>query len=374
MRRCAGAGVPVLRCELLALSAMLVWGAGVAQAQPRWEIDFHVGGLTGTDAMSGAGTLPPVGAAFPIPNPFTPQSSRRVSSWFFGDGPQLFTTATRQSLNPLDSVLTSASATRRGGPGIGLRLGRRVGERWSVAVSLDYGRGLAISSASVDQIETVRASFESAFGSMSVPIADASAVAVVAHEDDGSLMPIVSVTYDFLRRGRAATFVMAGAGAISRLGDEPEVSLVGQYRTAGTFLVNGVPISVLERDEVLVHYRSNAHAFVSTIGAGVRLELSPRWQLRFEGAGLFVRDRLDVMVDARPSTQPPPPTGSLAVIVGSNPAVVFSNAELATRPPNSPIIPLPSSLSGPVLENFGTFSGRATQARFSATVGLGLRF
>ncbi len=77
-RRCHGPA-------LLLLAVAVFGGVVPATAQERkWEVEVHGGGmLAANNPTEGAATLPDPGA------PFTTQlgaASRRVSSWYFGDG------------------------------------------------------------------------------------------------------------------------------------------------------------------------------------------------------------------------------------------------------------------------------------------------
>ena len=354
----------VLRNVTLAYCLLL---NGVAEAQDRrWEVDFHIGGLTDGDAIAGTGTLPPVGPTIPSSVPAPAIASRRVSTWFFGDGPTLFRGATGRALESLDSVITSGSAVHRGGATVGVRLGRRVAQRWQIELSAEYGGRLEMSIDALRRLEAVRVSFESTFRSLLFPtMAESSAVAAVTDRGSRTMASTAAVTYDLFRYQNAVPFVTVGVGAVHRLGHNPDASIVGQYATRA---VIGDPVS--ERDEIRLQYRSARHALASTAGVGVRVDISQRWLLRIDATGRFVRDELFVSVDTNASTRLSTAGNSIAYIAGTNPAIVFSNI-----PPLGPGAPgFPSSLSGPALQDFVTFSGRATQGRFSATAGLGFRF
>src|SRR5262249_35847448 len=84
----------------------------------KWEIEVHGGWMTGNSSNSGTGTLPAAGIVFPSGDPPVVQAgltgtSRRVSSWYFGDGAALFNSTvgaiTGTNITPLDPVLTSSA-------------------------------------------------------------------------------------------------------------------------------------------------------------------------------------------------------------------------------------------------------------------------
>ena len=56
----------------------------------KWEVELHGGGMSPTNPTRGTVTLPGPGQVF-TPAAFNnPRSSRRESSWYFGDGAILF--------------------------------------------------------------------------------------------------------------------------------------------------------------------------------------------------------------------------------------------------------------------------------------------
>src|SRR5438093_10179484 len=134
------------------LAAGYVCAAAVVAAAPpaaaqsaagdRWQIEIHGGGLWPSTPTGGEA------AAFPAATTFTTlagSQSRRVSSWFFGDGATLLNSVNRvlapsAPLTPLDKVLGASAATRDSGPDVGLRVARRFGSRYSAELSVDYAR------------------------------------------------------------------------------------------------------------------------------------------------------------------------------------------------------------------------------------------
>src|SRR5688572_3578875 len=73
---------------MISCAGLLVLQAAPASAQnaPKWEIEFHAGGLVTNNPTDGTTALPPAGAAFTTAGA---RPSRRVSSWYFGDGAAL---------------------------------------------------------------------------------------------------------------------------------------------------------------------------------------------------------------------------------------------------------------------------------------------
>jgi hypothetical protein len=349
-------------------------GAPSASAQERpWALEFELGATAGSDPVGGTATPLPPGVTFVIPGslPGAEQRSRQVPSWFFGDGVQLFREATRQTLSGIDDAITRNPVRSDGGATVGLRFTRRVLSRVSVGGSLGYGPGTSLEPAAVAALENAAASFQTSFRALPARTRDVSAVATVSSSSTNELAATAIVSYDFRDAGTVVPFVVGGIGVVSRIGDASSAHVEGAYVVESPGVVNGVPIAVSEHDVVDVGYDLNDHGLLSTIGGGLRIALTPRWLLRVETRASFVRQHVDVLVSASPTTDPPPPNVAAAIFVGSPTSLSFSNFAVATRPP--PTI-IPSSLSGPALDDFVSFSGSGTATRFSVSAAIGVRF
>ena len=75
--------------------------AAQTSASGKWGFEFHTGGMLPTNPTAGTASLPSAGQPFataamyppPAPPVITVASSRRESSWYFGDGAILFNQA-----------------------------------------------------------------------------------------------------------------------------------------------------------------------------------------------------------------------------------------------------------------------------------------
>jgi len=173
---------------LAALIMLLASGSVAAHGQPpepsKWEIGFHAGALIHYQTSS-SNTLPPPAqpyAAFirPVLEP-----SRHVSSWYFGDGANLFNAAADRvrpaeglalpipKIIPLDPVLTS-SVAKPGGAAFGFRVSRRITRRAAAEFSIERTGKLFISDQGVSRIDASRSSFAAAFGSVTGVAANSS--------------------------------------------------------------------------------------------------------------------------------------------------------------------------------------------------------
>ena len=119
------------RC-LMALVAMVSLAAAQTADSGKWEIELHGGGMLPTNPTGGTVSLPGPGQVFTAAGfPGAPRSSRRESSWYFGDGAVLFNQAvvalfnqvaapaTPARITSLDSVLERSFATRQPGASVG---------------------------------------------------------------------------------------------------------------------------------------------------------------------------------------------------------------------------------------------------------------
>src|SRR6185295_7785744 len=118
----------------------------IAQSNPEpasnWEFEVHGGAATSNHPTGGVGTLPPgPGISFTT---IDGNPSRKVYSWFFGDGAvllnqvQALAPASPERLVPLDSVLTSAVVRRTSGGVVGVRLSRRLTSLLSAEFNADF--------------------------------------------------------------------------------------------------------------------------------------------------------------------------------------------------------------------------------------------
>ena len=115
-------------------SLLAVHGAFAQSAERKWEVDFHGGGMSTSNAADGTTALPQPGPIISSPIAFgTP--SRVVSSWLFGDGAAqlnqaLVSVRLSAPLTPLDPVLQSGFVERHAGGSFGVRIGRTLTPRF----------------------------------------------------------------------------------------------------------------------------------------------------------------------------------------------------------------------------------------------------
>src|SRR5207249_982595 len=99
-------------------------------------------------------------------------TSRRTSSWYFGDGAVLLNQVNAAlglspRITPLDPVLKSSLADRQQGGSFGFRVSRTLSDRFSAEFGVDYALGrLTMSAPALAGIEAARASFVPALAAL----------------------------------------------------------------------------------------------------------------------------------------------------------------------------------------------------------------
>ncbi len=139
----------------LATPAVLASPAAAQTAgSGKWEIEFHGGGVLPTNPSGGTVSLPGPGEVFTAATGVLVASSRRESSWYFGDGPILFNQVASSlaergvaqfpgRIATLDPVLGRSLGEWRSGGSIGARISRVLTGRLSAELSVDYSLGAA---------------------------------------------------------------------------------------------------------------------------------------------------------------------------------------------------------------------------------------
>jgi hypothetical protein len=355
--------------RIAAAIIILALGTAPASAQSttsarRWQVEA-VGGLSLFDLPTdGTATLPPAGAAITTTGPTNP--SRRVSTWFLGDGALLLNGVNADFGIPgriaaLDTALATLGLSGTNAPAFGLRVRRIVNNRLTLEFSADMMPGSReLSPQLVDAAEAARASFVTAFTGLLAtgPFTNVNVNAITAVSNPSSRDLTTTVAAQWmLKAGSLEPYVALGGGLVHSVGDLPSVTLTGRYR----FLIQGtVPID--ETDVLRLQY-SQGTALVGLAGAGVRRPLNDRIGLSVDARVLFGQQTLAVELDATPSTVSGTPQGFIESF--TTPAIQFSNSVSTGRE---------SSLSGEPLINFKAFSTDGLQIRFIVSAGVFVRF
>jgi hypothetical protein len=334
----------------------------------RWQAEI-VGGLSFFELpTSGDAALPSQGPPLPTTSPTHP--SRRVPTWFLGDGASLLNGANAEFgaagvLVPLDAALGSLGLSGTNAPVMGLRLRRALTSRWSLDLSTELWTGSTeVAPALLDAVEASRASFETAFAGLfsTGPFSSTSVNATATIDDRTSreLAVIASVRYHLLT-GALAPYVTIGGGVITRIGDLPSITLAGDYSFQFSNDQSITP-SFAESDLLTLRFEQAAGP-VGMAGGGFRTDLSPRFGLSLDGRVYLSKDTLSLRLDSLPSMTSSTPAGAIGS--GTAPSVHFSNNTSTGRD---------SSLSGTPLNGFKAFTSSGLQTRYAVTAGVFVRF
>ena len=110
-----------------------------------------------------------------------------------------------------------------------------------------------------------------------------------------------------------------------------------------------------------MRYDIARHTPALSLGGGLKYAFASRWAWRIDARAQFTTSEMTIAIDASPQTNSAT-ARTVAFATATNPSVQFGTA-LG-----------PGTLSGPVLDDFVTFEGRARQQHFSVTTGLAFRF
>lgn len=350
-----------------ALVALLLVPTAVEAQDDAWEIEVHVG-RSFIDALGGGtASLPPPGAPFATT---TSLPSRRVSTWFLGDGAEVLNGALSaiglsERILALDQLLGAPLAESRDADGIGVRVNRDFNRRVSAEVSLDFTtRAVAIAAPVATALETTGASFVSAFGALLEvgPFTNLNVDSTYSVEtaDATQLVATLAFRINLLSRGRVIPYTTVGAGVIASGGDLPTARLEGRY----SFISGGVsPMS--ETDRVSLTYAVADHVYFGMLGGGANVYLIGRSGVRLDLRVHLGRNPIRTLVSANPGGSEEVADALAGAIASFGiPSIQFSNdSELAA-----------STLSGEDITAFEGFRGGRTLRQVAVSLGYFWRF
>ena len=351
-----------------------------AQTSGKWEIELHGGGLLPTNPTGGTVSLPGPGPVFTGPTiaGAAGPSSRRESSWYFGDGTTLFNqVASSLGLFPfnqvigritaLDPVLGRSLGELRRGGNIGARVSRELTPRFSAELAVDYSFApLQITSTNTNAIEATRASFTTAFNGLFTTAPGASlspSVTSTAALDNGSGHQIFTtgvLNMNLRTTGNLVPYATVGAGLISTTGKTPNATLTGNYRLSFPPAAGSAPFN--ETDNVTVRDARDDQTAAAILGGGVKYHVSPRYGIRLDIRVSLSKNTATTQVGASPNVALGSPTGILSP--PGNPTIILSTIPSV----------ITSSLSGSPISGLRTFSGSGVFAHTNITAGVFWRF
>lgn len=352
------------------LCALLLVPAAVMAQGGGWEIEVHGGGAFVNNLSGGTGSLPAPGAPFTTG---TGRPSRRVSSWYFGDGAELVNDVLSlfgapERIAPLDSVLTNRFAERDNGGGFGFRVAREITPRFGAEFNLDFtSAAVNPTSSALAGVEASSDSFVPAFfdGILSTgPFTDITAESEFLVEGDAGnqIAATGALTINLMTQGRVIPYATVGAGVIANNGDTPTADLDGNY----SFSIVGF-FPVAESDSVQVRHAIDDNVFIGVFGGGVKVLLTQRSGIRVDVRVHVGNYTVQTLLSADPDTVTSPSILiSASIATATSPSIQFSNDEANLLNP--------TTLSGPTISDFETFSADGTLRQVLLTVGYFWRF
>lgn len=327
-----------------------------------WTLELHGGVMTGAGPGAGTGQLPAANAPYSIATMF---QSRKVPSWFFGDGTLLFNQfrvgivqpppVPIPAMVPLDDTLQRGMVRRQAGARLGTTISRAIDDRFALEFNVDAHSGaLRFADAvrpAVDATRNAYAAALAAFWRVSSP-----ATTQVTYTDDlgSELSATGAMRVTLTQHARLSTYAVAGAGAAWALGDGPSLTLVGHNRPN-----SGFQLLIDETDTVTVTTDARPGAVV-VAGGGVDFAIGGHSGIRIDTRIQTMQNRTTTRITATPSLGPD--SVPVAVIFAANPTIVFSGTTI-----------FEPSLSAQVTD-FETFRASGWRTQVALTAGYFFRF
>ena len=357
---------------LLVLSLVIEASASRALAGQRWEVEAHGGALVSSNPTGGTSALPTPGPNIPLGGT---SITRRVPSWYFGDGAailnQILGARSPVRIVPLDPILQSPVVERQSGVSFGVRVDRSLTPRFGLEFALDGSQNpLALRSTLQGAVAGSQASFLAMWNMLlNAPAGGAQVVTSDATLDDKRGHQIVTsgaLLINLLSSRTFTTYVAAGAGYIAARGGAPAITVVGNY----DFLFPPVPANLpglgqfhfSETDSVKI--QSVVENSVTWLfGGGVKYALGDRWGVRADLRDYVNRNVIRTTVTTNPKDAPSGQSGGATFLFSANtPSIVFSGSALSL-----------STLSTD-LNDFQTFKGHGTVNQVNMSAGVYWRF
>lgn len=352
-----------------AMTLALLLGAAMPSAaqtsSPKFEVEVYGGLGRFLDAGAGTLSLPSAGAPITTSSPMAP--SRRVPSWFFGDGATLLNDVASQldlttRMTPLDAVIAGIGRTAQNNTSMGARLRYRTAPKVWTELGVDVSSSTtSVPDSLMASVDTTRESFVATFSELlaSGPFTNRS-VTATATEGGGSWREVtasLAANIEFGSIAGVTPYATVGGGFVTRRGTQPSIALTGRYAAK---ILGSVPID--ETDRVTVRgVARNAPAII--VGAGLARTIGTRLTFRVDARLVAANRTIGANIDAAPSVL----TGTPADYIESftNPSIQFSNNASTGRR---------SSLSGDALDHLDVARSTRLQTRGLVTVGFGFRF
>ncbi len=268
----------------------------------RWEFEAHLSWGSSDAESGGKGTLPPAGASFQTAGGST---SRRVPSWYFGDGAVLINDVLKsygrvERLAPLDEVLTGLAAEETIDDGFGGRVTYAWRPRLTIEVGFEYSPATyTVTSNARTSLKATSDAFVTAFGGL---VSSGQGVAMLdpaitsaqsATNGTGADMLVTGALVFQPKPRRLRPYLVAGGGLAIATG-HAEATLAGHYAFR---LPSSAQID--ETDAVTVRFAGGT-GLVLLGGGGVKWRVWRQVGVQADGRILLVEHHLNTLIDTHP--------------------------------------------------------------------------
>jgi hypothetical protein len=327
--------------------------AGLAssdQPEPKWEIEFH-GGMSSMN-MTGGWDEPPSAESYSLYGSGAfGYTSKRVSSYYFGDGAELIGLS-----STMDQTLTKAAVQSKDQM-YGVRFSRSLTKWLAAEFTYDRAGKLELSDSVLTQIETARAGFANFWKRLDVPGNTApTSVSTINRYGGHPAFATGAAVLSIPKWKSIRPYATFGAGIYSSGTKMPSVTLAGSY---------GGPTAP-ETDTVQVNFtQQNSHVIAGLVGGGVKVYLTRHVGIRLD-ARLYMYDNPATTLLSASHTNTP----NAAWVVKASGGTLVPDVQLLYGPGFSTY----STLSGPSISGLKTFFSTGTQRQAPITVGFFYRF
>ena len=252
---------------------------------------------------------------------------------------------------------TEAGQAQDGGS-LGVRVSRDIMPRFAAEFSLDFvSAPLAVTSAATDGIQTTSDSFVAAFeGVLGGTSTGVSSTYTIQDHDGRQLAVTGALNINLTTQGRFIPYVTFGAGNIWNKGDAPVAKLEGHY----TFqFSDGLPYD--ETDTVRIRHSTDDRVVAGVFGGGAKMFLTPRSGIRVDVRVHLSNNTVHTFLNANPDV--------VTHFSQEQAAFAFTTTDPSVRFSNSPLTGVESSLGGPDIDNFETFTVSGVQSQVLVNVG-----
>ncbi len=332
----------------------------------KWDLEFHYNFGFGETSNAGTGELPGAGEAFTTSGG---SQTRRVPSWFFGDGSQLFNDVLAslgrvEKIVPADPVITRPAVSTELDRAIGGRLTRKLKPAMSLEMGVEVSQAtFTVLDETKDGLEAAAGGFPAGFAGLvasgqGVAFTNASITSSYGWGDGTGvdLMATGALLFHSKKDSRIRPYVAVGAGFATAFG-EAIGSLSGHYRFQ---LPSGGVVD--ETDNVTIHFRGGL-GLVGLGGFGINWRFTRGSGLRFDARVLMIENHMETVVETHPSAVYSIPAD--AIWSGLTPGIQFIT---------DPSTGLVSNLNTSGLSDFTTLHGSRFHTRYNVTVGYFWRF